>query len=202
MKGFGSLIMCACTLLTGRASAQAFQGAFDENCTVQNDCPVELGMDMAAMTLRFASGETRFNFDVTGSVVRLGLPISSTLTIEPLLSFKFFNGDSVSTAVVGVGVGMPFHVQPTGGRSGLFVRPLVTIHYVNADASGVGKGDAQFAIGAGFGGKFPIANNVSFRLEVVPAYAVESDLFESGFSIGMFVGISIFLLPSPENVEQ
>jgi hypothetical protein len=67
------------------------------------------------------------------------------------------------------------------------------LSFINADAAGVGDSDLQFGFGAFLGGKFPVSDRASFRLEVPILYALESDYRADTFGIGVQLGIAVFL---------
>ena len=151
---------------------------------------LELGVDFGLLSIGFSGGETLFNFESAGPRVRLGVPVSDKVVIEPSLAADVFSGAGVTLATFEFGVAVPYYWNSQ--RRGFFIRPATGLTFISADISGAGASDAQFFVGLGLGGKSPVGSQLALRYELFTAYSFETDIFHNAFTLQGLFGISVF----------
>jgi hypothetical protein len=153
----------------------------------------ELSVDFAVVDLSFSGGDSWASVEIGDGIgIRLGIPVSALLTIEPWVKLSFFSTDEVTAFYTSLAIGVPFYFSKSFGRKGLFIRPEVGFAFYNAEASSTGDSAAQPFFSGGMGYKLPVGDQASLRLEAQVVYALETDDFYDQLSIVPVFGISVF----------
>jgi hypothetical protein len=153
--------------------------------------PIELGAGIGVFAFQSGGGAEAIQVRTGGGGVYFGVPLSEQIAIEPAVAIDFTHVESVDVLVAGFGLSLPFYLQ--NYRQGFYISPFGALSFINADAAGVGDSDLQFGVGGSLGGKFPVGERVSFRIDVPIGYAFESNYRASTFTLGMQLMVGVFL---------
>jgi hypothetical protein len=143
--------------------------------------PTELGIDAGALI--DLSDDTNVILGLPVQNLRVGFFISDAISIEPQISFTYFNLTGDSGVAVDGEIGPVFHLSPNRSRSQAYLRPFGGISYVSDD-------DAVFLLGGGVGIKLPVAERLAVRLEASYAHGFVD--FGGGDLLTIGTGISFF----------
>jgi hypothetical protein len=143
------------------------------------------------LAFQSGGGSEAIQVQTGGGGIYLGIPLSDQLATEPGVGIAFTHVEGLDVLVAGLSVSLPFYLQ--NYRRGFFISPFGARSLINADAAGVGDSDLQFGVRASLGGKFPAGERVPFRLEVPLGYAFESNYRPNTFTIGVQLGVGVFL---------
>lgn len=153
--------------------------------------PIELGAGLGAFAFQSGGGSTAILFQTGAGVIYLGIPLSEQMAIEPAIGIDFTHVEDFDVLVAALSLSLPFYLQ--NYRRGFYISPFAGLSFINADAAGVGDSDLQFGVGGSLGGKFPVGDRVSLRLEVPVGFSFESDYRVSTFAVGFQLGVGVFL---------
>jgi hypothetical protein len=156
----------------------------------QSTGPIEIGMD--AMLSRqshktdFGSSSATF-FQVPVQQIRVAVPMTPTISLEPSLGYIHASSDGSSSDVFSGELGLLVHFNENRKQPQGFVRPLIGID----DNALFGAGGTHFTAGAGLGMKVPATDRIAFRFELRYKHQFESDDV-SGNLFGLAAGLSFF----------
>lgn len=145
------------------------------------DRPVELGIDAGALI--DLSDDTDVIAGVPLQSLRVGFFVSDAISIEPQVSFTYFNVPGESGVAVDGEIGPLIHLSPDRSRQQAYVRPFGGISYVT-------DGETVFRLGGGVGVRIPVAERLATRLEA--SYAHGFTDFGGGDILALRVGLSFF----------
>ncbi|HVF39022.1 MAG TPA: outer membrane beta-barrel protein [Gemmatimonadaceae bacterium] len=147
----------------------------------QTPRPLELGVDAAVTVGLGDNAETVV--DLPAQAVRVGFPMTSTISLEPKLGLTLISGDGDTFTSYRAELGLLYHLNTM--RSGTYIRPFVGL-------TGFSSGDDDVThglIGAGVGIKVPLRDRFGSRFEANFAHAFGDGSFNQ---IGLLAGLSFF----------
>lgn len=154
----------------------------------QSNGPIEIGMD--AMLSR-QSFKTDFGtssatiFQVPLQQIRVGFPMTPTISLEPALGYTHVSGEGSSSDSFSGELGLLVHFNENRKQPQGFVRPLIGLDDKVLDAG------THFTVGAGLGMKVPATDRIAGRFELRYKHQFESDGV-SGNLFGLAAGLSFF----------
>lgn len=153
----------------------------------------ELGTDAAlSFNLDAPPGGVSTTLSIPVGVLRAGYFHSPQLSIEPFFSLLYVSADGgASASNYTLGVGGVYHLSPARTTSVMFVRPFLAMVGESDDPGGAGNStsNTDFALGAGFGMKWPkLSGRIAWRGEVNVARQFDAQQT----SIALLFGISYF----------
>ena len=148
--------LVALALCAGTASAQR------KTTTAMSDgtpTAKELGVDATADI--GLGGDSFTDISIPSGSIRVGIPISPNVSIEPKGHLSVISGNSHTVTTYRVEVGALYHFDATKNqREGFYVRPTVGV----SGFSGSGSQNTVFA-GVGVGYKKPVLSQLGIRYE-------------------------------------
>lgn len=153
---------------------------------VGQDRGLELGAAVTPIGLTFAGERSSLVVSYAAIAVSASFFRSARVAFEPRISARI-----LPSGIDGLlDFGVPLYLRPTSGRSGPYVRPMIGASI--ADRSVSGDPRFQLVAGIGIGGKFPLRERLSLRLEAAARRHVHNDLSGGSTRFAALVGFSLF----------
>jgi len=125
-----------------------------------------------------------------GAYVAAGFYLSPEFALEPTIGNLYQKVESYSQTRWTLGLALPYYFDKNWGRKGVYASPrLVWTSYSCSNCDGA----SQLALGAAVGYKLPLNESAALRIQGGFDYGFRNDNFESSTTIGMSVGLSVFL---------
>ena len=154
----------------------------------------EITVGLGALSIISSDGESLVGIGVNNQTVRLGLPLTEKVMLEPSISLLYLSGDGASTTNLGIGAFVPFYIGESTSQ-GLYLAPGALVMYSSFD----GEDDffdgstSQVAVAFEVGNKSRISDAVSLRLAGQLTLALENDDNVGSTTIQGIIGLSVRL---------
>lgn len=158
--------------------------------TAQN--AIEVGTDAGIRLSLPDRGDNVTSIFAPGGWVRVGFPVSSSLGVEPVASFRYNSDDDTSVTAFELSPYLVYNFSDPRGDSP-FVKLGAGVSFTDVDTPTVDAGTTQFGIGGGVGTRFGISDAFSMRIEGGFNHWFESDDAPSFNLLQLLVGFSVFV---------
>ncbi len=153
----------------------------------------EITVGLGALSYITSDGEDVFAFNVNQQTVRLGLPLTSKVMLEPTLTLDYFSSDGTSFTDLGIGAFVPFYLGESTSR-GFYLAPGAFINHSSVSDDFFGdESSSQVSLAFELGHKSRISDAVSLRLAGQIGQALRNDDNESFTAIRGIIGLSVRL---------
>jgi hypothetical protein len=158
----------------------------------QTATPIEIGFDASFSHVSLSGeGVAGASADIGQfplQAVRLALPLTRYLSLEPSVSFSYFGGEGDSQTAFSGDLGALIHLTADRRQPQVFLRPFIGYDH---DAFVAGSSGDRMAFGGGLGVKIPTGDRFAFRAEARYRRGAAVDGVSVN-SIAGLVGLSFF----------
>ena len=158
--------------------------------TAQAQAEVMVGL--GAISFVSSDGESGTIIGVNNQTVRLGLPLTPSVMLEPAISVLHISGEGSSATTLGVGALLPIYFG--GSHTGVYIAPGAGVTHTSFDFDLLPDDNfssSQVAIFGELGNRSRISEQVSLRLAANVRLDLENDDSPSQTTISGIVGLSV-----------
>jgi len=148
--------------------------------------PIELGID-GSVEVAESNDLTTTSVGIPAQSLRVGVPLSDRVSLEPRISFTFVSVEGSNSTVVIPTLGLVYNFVTDPARTRPFVRPFAAFISI-----GNGTSTSQAIVGGAVGVRIPMGSRLAGRLELQGAYGFETDTRPSLTSVAALFGVSFF----------
>jgi hypothetical protein len=152
----------------------------------------EITVGLGALSLISSDGESAFVINVNQQVVRLGLPLTNKVMLEPALTLDYVSSEGTSATDLGVGAFVPFYLGESTSR-GVYLAPGAFINYSSFNGDFIDESSSQVSVAFEVGNKSRISDAVALRLAAQVGIALENDDNDQFTAIRGIIGLSVKL---------
>lgn len=178
---------------TARARGPAQQG--EPRAQASQGSSIEFGIDGAINFFRGDNADAT-TIEIPNGIFRIGFHRNPTWSIEPYTQITYLSTDASSISRLLLGAGLLYHLSPSRVENQWYVRPFLALDHTGYnDKSPADNDDStnQLQLGAGFGLKMPLKDQLGARFEINLGRALESGNDVPGYTIiGLQAGFSYY----------
>ena len=153
----------------------------------------DLTVALGALSFISSDGESAFGINVNQQQVRLGLPLTSKVMIEPTVSIAYLSSEGTSFTDVGLGAVVPFYLGASS-EEGVYVAPGAGINISSFHADVLGsESTSQLSLVGELGSKNKVSESLAIRLAAQLQLGLENDDNDGFTAIRGIFGITIKL---------